>query len=95
MRMTTDEFDEAVELLQQTANPHQWTGTDAEQDRLARVIAAAGCVLKHRRGIPDDAEWTMPAGALEEFLASLTPTQRRKLRRIAESLQAAEHMAIH
>jgi hypothetical protein len=93
MRMTTDQFDEAVDLLQQTANPHQCTA--AEQDRLLRVLAAAGAVLKHRRGIPDDTEWTLPADALEEFLASLTLTQRRKLKRIAESLQAVERMAIH
>lgn len=93
--MTKDQFNRAVELLQHTADPHEWTGTEADQDRLLRVICAAACVIKHRHGISDDAEWAMPAGALEEFLASLTITQRRKLKRIAESLLAVERMAIH
>jgi hypothetical protein len=93
--MTKDQFNRAVELLQQTTKPHEWTGTEAEQDRLLRVICAAACVIKHRCGIPDDAEWNMPPGAVEEFLASLTSDQLRRLKRIADSLQDCGRVAIH
>jgi len=92
--MTKDQFNRAVELLQHT-NPFEWTGTEAEQDRLGRVVVAAACVIKHRLGIPGDAEWTMLPGALEEFLASLTPDQFRKLKRTAEGIQSWGRMAIH
>jgi hypothetical protein len=47
---------------------------------------ASGYILKHRQGLPDDAEFDVPVDALPAFLASLSKRQRHLLKKIAESL---------
>ena len=57
----------------------------------ARIIAAACFVIKERQGVPDDVEWHAPPepelmSMVREFLAGLSAIQRKRLKRIAESL---------
>jgi hypothetical protein len=91
MRMTTDQFDEAVDLLRQGS---QWPES-VDHDLTARVFVAAGYILKHRLGISDDVMWSPAESELSEFLAGLSRVQRKKLKRIAESLVMAGDVTIH
>lgn len=81
MRMTKQQFDTAVEQLQQNQGP------DSEWLEIhARIVTAACFVIKERQGVPDDAEWTLPPerellAMVREFLADLSAipeTHRRK-----------------
>jgi hypothetical protein len=87
MRMTEQQFDTAVEQVQQNQRP------DSEWLEIhARIVTAACFVIKQRQGVPDDAEWTVPPerellAMLREFLADLSAIQRKRLKRIAESLR--------
>jgi hypothetical protein len=94
MRMTKQQFDTAVDLLQQNLWP------ESELDSQARVFTAACYVIKHRRSIPDDVDWPGPITAelmteLSEFFAGLDDVQRKKLKRIAESLIKGRDEYIH
>jgi hypothetical protein len=86
MRMTKQQFDTAVDLIQR--NP--WSGGELDELQ-ARIVAAACCVIKQRRGVPDDIDWTVPPEPelktmVREFLAGLSAIQRKRLKQIAESL---------
>jgi hypothetical protein len=87
MQMTNQQFDTAVEQLQQNQRP------DSEWLKIhARIVTAACFVIKQRQGIPDEAEWTVPPEAellamVREFLDDLSTIQRKRLKRIAESLR--------
>ena len=86
MRMTEQQFDTAVEQLEQNQRP------DSEWLEIhARIVTAACFVLKQQQGVPDDAEWTVPPepellAMVREFLADLSAIQRKRLKHIAESL---------
>ena len=87
MRMTEQQFDTAVEQLEQNQRP------DSEWLEIhARIVTAACFVIRQRQGVPDDAEWTVPPerellAMVREFLADLSSIQRKRLKRIAESLR--------
>ena len=87
MRMTEQQFEIAVEQLQQNQRP------DSEWLEIhARIVTAAYFVIKQRQGVPDDAEWTVPPepellAMVREFLDDLSAIQRNRLKRIAESLR--------
>ena len=82
MKMTQQEFDEAVNRLRRSGRRDM---TDIE----SRVFVAAGFVMRHRRGMPDDMPWGGPTDAeLAEFLASADRRQRKLLKSIAEELEA-------
>ena len=87
MQMTNQQFDTAVEQLQQNQRP------DSEWLEIhARIVIAAYFVIKQRQGAPDEAEWTVPPepellAMVREFLADLSVIQRNRLKRIAESLR--------
>jgi hypothetical protein len=92
MKITTDEFNDVVAAIMSS-------GIDAafvrhEQELIARVIMAVGDVLKHRRGLPDSAEFDVPLGEIPTFLASMSKRQRRLLKKIAEELEM-EKTALH
>jgi hypothetical protein len=91
MRITKDEFDEAVDLLRQGG---QWPDS-IDRDLVTRVSVAAGYVLKHRLSISDDVMWSAAESELSEFLAGLSRVQRGKLKRIAESLVRAGDASVH
>jgi len=82
MRMTRQQFDTAVDLLQRKQQ--------SDSEIQARVIAAALSVISHRRGITDD-NWPGSLTPelmteLSEFLSGLDNGQRKKLKSIADSL---------
>ena len=85
--MTEQQFDTAVEHLEQNQRPDcEWLEIHA------RIVTAAWFVIKQRQGVPDDAEWTVPPerellAMVREFLADLSAIQRMSLKRIAESLR--------
>ena len=87
MRMTEQQFDTAVEQLQQNQHP------DSEWLEIhARIVTAAYFVIKQRQGVSDDDEWIVPPerellAMVGEFLADLSSIQRKSLKRIAESLR--------
>jgi hypothetical protein len=87
MRMTEQQFEIAVEQLQQNQRPDgEWLEIHA------RIVTAACFVIKQRQGVSDDAEWTVPPerellAMVREFLADLSAIQRMSLKRIAESLR--------
>jgi hypothetical protein len=87
MQMTNQQFDTAVEQLQQNQRPDsEWLEIHAQ------IVTAACFVIKQRQGIPDEAEWTVPPEAellamVREFLDDLSTIQRKRLKRIAESLR--------
>ena len=87
MRMTNQQFDTAVEQLQQKRRPDdEWLEIHAQ------IVTAAYFVIKQRQGVPDDAEWTVPPelellAMVREFLDDLSAIQRNRLKRIAESLR--------
>ena len=87
MGMTKQQFDTAVEQLEQNQRPDgEWL------DIHARIVTAACFVIKQRQGVPDDAEWTVPPepellAMVREFLVDLSAIQRKRLKRIAESLK--------
>jgi hypothetical protein len=87
MRMTEQQFDSAVEQLEQNQRP------DSEWLEIhARIVTAACFVIRQRQGVPDDAEWTVPPerellAMVREFLADLSSIQRKRLKHIAESLR--------
>jgi hypothetical protein len=86
MRMTEQQFDTAVEQLQQNQRPDEWLEIHA------RIVTAAYFVIKQRQGVPDDAQWTVPPerellAMVREFLDDLSAIQRNRLKRIAESLR--------
>ena len=87
MQMTNQQFDTAVEQLQQNQR------SDSEWLEIhARIVTAACFVIKQRQGVPDDAEWTVPPepellAMVREFLDDLSAIQRSRLKRIAESLR--------
>lgn len=93
MRMTKQEFDLAVDLIVQR---NLWLD---REEFAARIITAACFVIKQRQGVPDDVDWNAPQGAellamVREFLADISPRQRKLLKRIAESLEL-EKTRIH
>jgi hypothetical protein len=86
MEMTKQQFDTAMEQLQQNQRP------DGEWLEIHARIVTACFVIKQRQGVPDDAEWTLPPerellAMVREFLADLSAIQRNRLKRIAESLR--------
>jgi hypothetical protein len=87
MQMTNQQFDTAVEQLQQNQRP------DSEWLEIhARIVTAACFVIKQRQGVPNDAAWTVPPepellAMVREFLADLSAIQRKRLKHIAESLR--------
>jgi isopenicillin N synthase-like dioxygenase len=88
MRMSKQEFDATTVSLQQNRQP----GNDRELELHARVVMAACAVIKQRQGIPDDVEWNAPPepelmAMMREFLAGISPRQRKLLKRIAEGLE--------
>jgi hypothetical protein len=92
MQMTNQQFDTAVEQLQQNQHP------DSEWLEIhARIVTAAYFVIKQRQRVPDEAEWTVPPepellAMVREFLADLSAIQRNRLKRIAESLRIEKTM---
>jgi hypothetical protein len=88
MRMTNQQFNEAFRAVQQ--------GTLPPDDELGiRVLCASALILKHRRGLGPEEEWTPDPADLAEFLDGLDYTRRRRLKRIAEGLLGVRAEAIH
>jgi dUTPase len=93
MRMTEQQFDTAVEQLQQNQRPDdEWLDIHA---RIVTVYFA----IKQQQGVPDDAEWTVPPepellAMVREFLADLSAIQRKRLKRVAESIRM-ERTTLH
>jgi hypothetical protein len=88
MRMTRRQFDSAVDRLLAWSAPSD----DDERERHARIVSAALAVIKHRNEIPDDVDFDAPPepelrAMIREFLTGITPIQRKRLKRIAESLE--------
>ena len=81
MRMTKQQFDEAVDLLEQEVWP------DDENECRSRVFVASCSVMRQRVRLPDDEAWLGPsAEELSEFLLGLNEVQRERLKQIAETL---------
>jgi hypothetical protein len=81
MRMTQQQFDEAVDLLEQ----EEWP--DDQDECRARVFAASCSVMRQRLRLPDDEAGLGPsAEELSEFLVGLNEVQRKRLKQIAETL---------
>ena len=81
MQMTEQEFDEAVEQLQ--INGLYGVKGDCE----ARVFSAACFVMHHRLRLPDGEAWSGPTNdELSDFLFDISDKQRKRLKRIAETL---------
>jgi hypothetical protein len=94
MEMTKEQFDTAVEQLQQNQRPD-----DEWLEIHARIVTTAYFVIKQRQGVPDDAEWTVPPepkllAMVREFLADLSALQRKRLKRVAESIRM-ERTTLH
>jgi hypothetical protein len=83
MKITTTAFDGIVAGIIKNGV----TAGEHSHELLARVVMASGYILKHRQGLPDDAEFDVPVDALPAFLASLSKRQRHLLKKIAESLE--------
>jgi hypothetical protein len=87
MRMTRQQFDHAVDqVLGGSA-----VDDELEMERQVRIITAALYVIKQRRGIPDDVDFVAPPepelrAMMRQFFAGLSSNQRKRLKRIAESL---------
>ena len=86
MRMTNQQFDTAVEQLQQKRRPD-----DEWLEIHARIVTAACFVIKQRQGVSDDAEWTVPPerellAMVREFLDDLSAIQRNRLKRDRKSV---------
>jgi hypothetical protein len=82
MKITTTAFDGIVaDIIKNGVT----TGEHSEE-LVARVVVASGAILKHRQGLPDDADFEVSLDALPAFLASLSKRQRRLLKKIAEDL---------
>jgi hypothetical protein len=86
MGMTKQQFDTAVEQLQQNRPDGEWLEIHA------RIVTAACFVIKQRKGVRDDAQWAVPPerellAMVREFLDDLSAIQRNRLKRIAESLR--------
>jgi hypothetical protein len=81
MQMTKQQFDEAVDLLEQEVWP------DDEDECRALVFTASYFVMRQRLRLPDDEAWLGPsAGQLSEFLVGLNEVQRKRLKQVAETL---------
>ena len=83
MQMTEEQFDEAVDQLEQA----DLAGVDGNE-QVARVFAAACFVMRQWLGLPDPKEnWKGPTSKeLRAFLACLKGHQRKRLKQIAEAL---------
>jgi hypothetical protein len=81
MQMTKQQFDEAVDLLEQEVWPE-------DEDECRALVFTASCfIMRQRLRLPDDAAWLGPsAGQLSEFLVGLNEVQRKRLKQIAETL---------
>ena len=94
MRMTEQQFDTAVEQLQQNQRPdEEWLEIHA------RIVTAAYFVIKQQQGVPDDAGWTVPPepellAMVREFLSDLSALQRKRLKRVAEGIRM-ERTTLH
>jgi hypothetical protein len=91
MKITTDEFNHIITAI---IIGGVKAAASRDQELVARVIAAAGGVLKHRQGLPDSADFVVPLGEIPAFLASMSKRQRRLLKKIAEDLEM-EKTALH
>ena len=90
MRMTKQQFDEAVDLLEQEAWP------DEEDECRVRVFTASYFVMRQRLRLPEDEAWVGPsAGELSEFLVGLNGVQRKRLKQIAETLIGGPETIFH
>jgi hypothetical protein len=87
MRITKQQFDEAVDLLEQEVWP------DDEDECRGRVLAASCFVMRQCLRLPDDE--VPSAEELSEFLTSLSEVQRKRLKHIAETLIAAPERTFH
>jgi hypothetical protein len=90
MRMTKQQFDEAVDLLEQEVWP------DDEDECRVRVFTASYFVMRQRLRLPEDEAWVGPsAGELSEFLVGLNEVQRKRLKQIAETLIGGPEPIFH
>jgi hypothetical protein len=90
MRMTKQQFDEAVDLLEQEVWP------DDEDECRVRVFTASYFVMRQRLRLPEDEAWVGPsAGELSEFLVGLNEVQRKRLKQIAETLIGGPETIFH
>jgi hypothetical protein len=90
MRMTKQQFDEAVDLLEQEVWP------DDEDECCVRVFTASYFVMRQRLRLPDDEAWVGPsAEKLSEFLVGLNEVQRKRLKQIAETLIGGPETIFH
>jgi hypothetical protein len=90
MRMTKQQFDEAVDLLEQEVWP------DDEDECRVRVFTASYFVMRQRLRLPEDEAWVGPStGELSEFLVGLNEVQRKRLKQIAETLIGGPELIFH
>jgi hypothetical protein len=90
MRMTKQQFDEAVDLLEQEVWP------DDEDECRVRVFTASYFVMRQRLRLPEDEAWVGPStGELSEFLVGLNEVQRKRLKQIAETLIGGPEPIFH
>ena len=81
MRMTKQQFDEAVDLLEQEAWPDEEETMSLFGCSLPRTSSCANVFdcLKTKRGLG------LQPGELSEFLVGLNEVQRKRLKQIAET----------
>jgi hypothetical protein len=92
MQMTKQQFDEAVDLLEQEL----WPDDEDEDECRARVFVASCFVMKQRLRLPEDEAWLGPsAKQLSEFLVGLNAEQLKRLKHLAETLIDAPERSLH
>jgi hypothetical protein len=83
LRMTEEQFDDAVAMLQKNGHP-------GDDENVRRVCVAAIMVIRQRRGLDPETTWQPTDAEVIEFLSELNDPanlpKRKSLKRIAESL---------
>jgi hypothetical protein len=82
LRMTKEQFDDAVAVLQKSGHP-------GDDENVRRVCVAAVMIIRQRRGLDPETTWQPTDVELIEFLSELNDpanlSKRKSLKRIAES----------
>ena len=82
MQMTEQQFDEAIEQLEQAG----LAGVDGTEP-VSRVFAVSCFVMRQQLRLSDNKSWSGPTSAeLTEFLTSISDVQRKRLKQIADAL---------